>query len=307
MALYASLGLSKIAAITLTQRLFTRDMKKSWVICTMVMILLVIWTIASTLLVSVGCSPRSLVPEAASQTCPTIVARYKVVVATDIITDVVLVAVPAYLCWQLQMTIKLKLQVVAVFAFRLPLIALTSLFLTTWIRSLSIGNPGVHRAPAIIYQQAELCMSLMAATIPCLKSFLRSFDTGSGVKATFGSSNEHGSGDRTGSNGRNQQETYQLSSLERSRPATARTTLKGDDGTVRVNPRPFTSSRLRPAATRKNISAVSEQQAPAGLLGSSQGTEEERFIRKETEWEITSETVEELHDARRRGMVRMPR
>ena len=116
-------------------------------------------------LVSIGCSPESIAPVSPTETCPTIVTRYKIVVVTDAITDVILVVIPGYLCWQLQMSIVLKVQVLAVFAFRLPLVALSGLFLKTWIRSLSIVNPGIHRTPAIIFQQAELCVSLMAATI----------------------------------------------------------------------------------------------------------------------------------------------
>ncbi|KAF2034175.1 hypothetical protein EK21DRAFT_41251, partial [Setomelanomma holmii] len=245
-ALYIALGLSKAATILLIQRLFTNDMRKAWVVCNVVIGTVLVWTVLAALLVSSGCSPESLAPQQPSQTCPSIVVRYTLVVVSDAVTDIMLVVVPSYLCWQLQMSLTLKLQVAAVFAFRLPLIALAGLFLKTWERSLTVDNPGTHRTPAIIYQQAQLCVSLIAATIPCLKSFIKSFDTGSGVKAAFGSSYEYSSTDRAGSHARREGESYQLSSLTKSKDDTSRSTtrarLKAEDGEIRLDPRPFTSA-----------------------------------------------------------------
>ncbi|KAH7071991.1 hypothetical protein BKA63DRAFT_544444 [Paraphoma chrysanthemicola] len=253
-ALYIALGLSKLATILLVQRLFTRDMRSAWIVCNVVTGITLGWTILAALLVSVGCSPESLAPQVPSQTCRSIVTRYRFVIITDALTDVVLVAVPTVLCWRLHMDIRNKLQVFAVFGFRLPLVALAGLFVKTWERSLASGNPGVHRTPAIIYQQAELCGSLIAATIPCVKGFIQSFDTGSGVKAGIGSSNDYSSG-RTGSRPRREAESYQLSSFTRSKGdasrSTSRTRLKDDDGTIRANVRPFKASRSVTALRRK--------------------------------------------------------
>ncbi|KAH7084288.1 hypothetical protein FB567DRAFT_445343 [Paraphoma chrysanthemicola] len=253
-ALYIALGLSKLATILLVQRLFTPDMRAAWLICKVVTGMALGWTILAALLVSVGCSPESLAPQAPSQTCPSIVTRYRFVIVTDAVTDVILVAVPTALCWRLHMDVRNKLQVFAVFGFRLPLVALVGLFLKTWERSLESDNPGVHRTPAIIYQQVELCGSLIAATIPCVKGFIQSFDTGSGVKAGIGSSNDYSNG-RTGSRPRREAERYQLSSFTRSKDdasrSTSRTRLKDDDGTIRANVRPFTASRSVTALRRK--------------------------------------------------------
>ncbi|KAJ4364576.1 hypothetical protein N0V83_009172 [Neocucurbitaria cava] len=283
-ALYISLGFSKIATILLTQRLFTRDMRKAWKICNLVTGCVVIWTVLAAFLVSVGCSPESMAPKTRSQTCPSIIARYQFLVATDAITDVVLVIIPAYLCWQLQMSVLVKLQVLAVFSFRLPVVALAGLFLKSWVRSLSADNPGVDRTPAIVYHQCELCVSLIAGTIPCLKSFIRSFDTGSGVKAGLSSSNGYGSSDRTGTNGLKQQ-SYQLSSLNRSKNGVSSQTqsrLEEDDGDIRLN------SLVRERSNRS---------------GDSQGSRQGLFIRKDLVWEVGS-------DARRGsdtpGMLTLP-
>jgi hypothetical protein len=292
-AIYTSLGLSKMSTILLVQRLFTRDMRKAWVLCSIFMAVVVAWTITAALMVSGGCSPESVAPRTSSQICATIVARYEFVVVGDAMTDVVLVIIPGYLSWQLQMSILLKLQVLAVFAFRLPLVVLASLFLKTWIQSLSSGNPGVDRAPAIIFQQAELCVSLMAATIPCLKSFIRSFDTGSGVKATISTSNDYGSGNQSGSHSGTRGNSYQMSPMGGNSDVSRkrnRSHMKDDDGTIKVNSRPFASGRSSSGLIHtKSLRGTLEPQGTQEVDRLSQGSSKELFIRRDTHWEITSE------------------
>lgn len=180
--MYISLGFSKIATILLVRRLFIRDMKNTWRICNVITGAILIWTILSALLVSAGCSAESISPKTPSQICSGIEKRYMFVVVTDAMTDLVLAFIPVYLCRRLQMNILLKLQVLGIFALRLPLLVLAGYFLKTWKRSLHSGNPGIARTVPLVFQQSQLCFSLITGSIPCLKSFIRSFDTGSGVK-----------------------------------------------------------------------------------------------------------------------------
>jgi hypothetical protein len=234
------------------------------------------------------------------------------VVITDAITDIVLVVIPGYLCWHLQMSVVLKLQVLAVFAFRLPLVALSGLFLKAWIRSLSMTNPGIRRSTPIVFQQAELCLSLMAATIPCLKSFIRSFDTGSGQKADIGSSNEYGSNSRNGGDSSKVPSgSYELSSMSKTDTETSRkrsrTRLHDDDGTVRVNPRPFASGRSNSKVARNtSLRGIMEPQGPDEADRQSQGSSKELFIRREMHWEVTSEQARRGSDLEKPGMLRLP-
>ncbi|KAF1357512.1 hypothetical protein EJ07DRAFT_74596, partial [Lizonia empirigonia] len=184
--IYISLGFSKMASILLVRRLFNRDMKSAWVVCNVITGAVLLWTLVSALLVSSGCSNDSLSPRTPSDLCNGIEVRYLFVVITDGITDLILAFIPTYLCRHLQMSILFKLQVLGVFAMRLPLIILAGLFYKAWKSSLHGDNLGVDRTTALVYQQSQLCSSLIAATIPCLKSFIQSFDTGSGQKAGLG-------------------------------------------------------------------------------------------------------------------------
>jgi hypothetical protein len=180
------------------------------------------WTMASAVVVSAECSAESLSSKKTTQICSGIETRYMVVVVTDAMTDLVLAVVPAYLCRHLQMDFMFKLQVLSIFALRLPLLALAGLFFKYWSTSLNSDNVGVARTTALVFQQTQLCVSLVAGTIPCLRSFIRSFDAGSGMKAGFGHStyssgyghhsNVHHSSSAPSNNG----ESYQMSSLSRS-------------------------------------------------------------------------------------------
>lgn len=320
-ALYISLGFSKLSTILLTQRLFIRDMKKAWLVCQIMTGIIIVWTFSAPFLVSVGCSSASLAPKAPSQTCHNIIDRYKALVVTDAFTDLILtivrlhqprnkhetltnervdIQIPASLCWKLQMSTTLKLQVLAVFAFRLPLIILASLFLKTWELSLSSNNPGVDRAPAVIFQQTQICVSLMAATIPCLKSFIRSFDTGSGVKANFGSSEQYGSGGR-GSNAQGGSQSYRLSSMNRSKASGSRsesqTRLRLDNGDVKVDSRPYATGRSSPPIRNKGKRESD---------GDSQGSGRELYIRRDMHFEVTSEDARRVPGMEHPGMLRLP-
>jgi hypothetical protein len=250
-------------------------------------------------------------PMMPSQTCPSIVARYEFIVITDAITDVILVVIPAYLCWQLQMSVTLKLQVLAVFAFRLPLVALAGLFLKTWMRSLHSTNPGIQRTPAVIYQQSELCLSLMAATIPCLKSFIRSFDTGSGMKPSVGgSSNDYGSGERP-DNSRRHAESYKMASMKRSTGDSprSRSRVQPDDvdGKVRVSSKPFASTQLGSTTSRStNFKDTFGRQTVEESDRQSQGSAHGLCITREMQWEVTTENMRRGSDTNTPGMLRLP-
>jgi hypothetical protein len=301
--LYISLGFSKVATILLVRRLFIRDMN-AWKICNVITGAVVIWTLVSAVLVSAGCSGESLSPKTPSQICSGIEARYLFVVITDAITDTVLAFVPAYLCRRLQMDVLFKLQVLAVFALRLPLILLAGLFFKTWKSSLHSNNPGIARTAALVFQQSQLCFSLIAGTIPCLKSFIQSFDTGSGVKAGFGYSTNSGRyGTRSTMHHSNTAQTengesYQMSSLthvedSKSRP---RNVAYGE-GEVKVS---------------KNTSAIEdsvelERRSTQESDRKSHRSTQELFIRKDVQWEIRREPARRGSDTNLPGLLRLPK
>lgn len=74
-----------------------------------------------------------------------------------------------------------KLQVFLAFAFRLPLIAFSVLHLLYIARLVTSDEPLLAAAGPVAAQQAMLTWSLVSATIPNMKKFMKSFDMEFGV------------------------------------------------------------------------------------------------------------------------------
>ncbi|KAF2458961.1 hypothetical protein BDY21DRAFT_283026, partial [Lineolata rhizophorae] len=177
-----ALAATKASVILLIRRVFTRDLRRFRLLCNGLLALSIIWGVASSIAVSARCDLRPIdpnLPHAAF--CADKTTRWKVVVAIDVATEIVFACLPVYLVWNLQMKSDLKFRVVLAFMFRLPVAAFSLLFLNAISRSMTNGLlPGVNVTPWVIWHQVELGYSLISATIPCLKSFIKSFDTGLG-------------------------------------------------------------------------------------------------------------------------------
>lgn len=83
------------------------------------------------------------------------------------------------------MSFWLKFQVFLAFAFRLPLIALSVAHLNLFEQYLESNQPLFEISGTLLLQQVMLTYSLISATIPNLKSFMKSFSTGLGVSFGF--------------------------------------------------------------------------------------------------------------------------
>ena len=65
-----AIGLTKCSVILFLRGLFTKENKKAWILCTVLMVVLGLWTFGSTIAISVGCTPyRDLEAEILSR-CP---------------------------------------------------------------------------------------------------------------------------------------------------------------------------------------------------------------------------------------------
>lgn len=56
------------------------------------------------------------------------------------------------------------------------------------------SNPGIALVPVLVLQQVQLCWSLISATIPNLKSFVKSFSSGFGIQLDPSLTQAYGSG-----------------------------------------------------------------------------------------------------------------
>ncbi|KAK5123181.1 hypothetical protein LTR85_003379 [Meristemomyces frigidus] len=101
--------------------------------------------------------------------------------AVGILLDLMLIVFPVFLVYDLQMPLASKLTVIIGFAFRLPASVITIL------RLVAIDNVLIEQHAEditwnamvpVIYQQIELHYTIIAATIPCMRLFLKNFNTG---------------------------------------------------------------------------------------------------------------------------------
>lgn len=125
--------------------------------------------------------------------------RWQAITAVDVLTELCICALPIVLVWPSQLARPLKFQVFLAFVFRLPLVGLSALHLALFkgysvstsslppstTASSSGEQPQLAVARGLLLQQVMLAYSLVSATVPNLKSFMRSFSVGLGVSIGF--------------------------------------------------------------------------------------------------------------------------
>ncbi|KAJ4983076.1 integral membrane protein [Stagonosporopsis vannaccii] len=113
-------------------------------------------------------------------TCPHQELRWRVITGLDVATEVLILALPVQLVWNLHMSVRNKFVVTAAFWLRVPTIALTILRDGATNRLNSSADVSLTAAMVVIWQAIELAYSIAAATIAALKRFSESLNTGFG-------------------------------------------------------------------------------------------------------------------------------
>lgn len=114
--------------------------------------------------------------------------RWQAITATDVGTDLIGFLTPLVSVWDLNMKVKYKAQVILAFSFRLPMIALSILHLKSLSTVSQANDPQSSVTHSLLYLQAMLAWSLISATIPNMRGFIKSFGTSFGMPAAPGSS-----------------------------------------------------------------------------------------------------------------------
>ncbi|KAK5769352.1 hypothetical protein LTS12_000279 [Elasticomyces elasticus] len=143
------------------------------------------------------------------------------------LVDLAIAGFPIFLVKVLVMRKRMKVRIVSAIALRLILVPLAVARLVTW----PPGTPDhLDYIPTELYLQAEMCYTIISATIPCLGAFLQSASPGflGGANyidptATALALGSTASGDRGGS-------AYKMSRLTSRRN-------KVDDGSIRLTRR----------------------------------------------------------------------
>lgn len=214
-----------------------------------------------------------------------------------------ILALVIYLVWGLQTPWTSKLIVVYIFSFRLILLIFIAFRIHTFDEAGYTTNPFLSNASFIAWTQAELAVSLITATIPTFRNFLKSLNTGfGGIGGT--SSDQYGSygygnlgPNRTGL-GKTLGSSYQLSKLRsalRSEPRQE----PGEEHEPVYQPSNLQLNRSDPltgrlggsAATAHWVAGTSQSDSGINHDNASIGSDESRrmIIRKEVDWSVRVE------------------
>lgn len=185
------------------------------------------------------------------------------------ITEIAISTLPAILLWRVNMGVGAKTQVIFAFAFRLPLVALSALHLSYMAHLAASDEPLLAVVSPLVVQQAMLTWSLVSATIPNMKRFMKSFDMdfGMGVPRSDG---------------------IQISTDSPAPCAAARPPSSSYPLQTRKNQRDSSRLALRPDSVQYKASAEAQDVglADEGSSLSKTGSQE-MIIRKDVQWKVS--------------------
>jgi hypothetical protein len=151
------------------------------VYCYVTLGVMMVWGVAALVAVSVDCAPATYILSPDNAHCPSQPLRWRIITIFDVVSELLLIATAVIIVWPVQLTVSLKVQVVSAFLLRLPLVALSFLRLHYVSEYATAENAGLSQTPILTLAQVYICWSIISATIPNLKAFVRSFGSGFGI------------------------------------------------------------------------------------------------------------------------------
>ncbi|KAH7194966.1 hypothetical protein DER44DRAFT_844475 [Fusarium oxysporum] len=180
-----TLSLAKCSVLALIRRIIGSKPGKSGPVCIGLMVITVVWGVGSCLAWLVNCRADSLLTLDNVKQCPHQNTRWAVITAMDILTETLTWLLVLQLSWSVNISYIRKCQVVMAFSFRIPLIALSAVHLAYTATNPASLEPQFAVTKALLCQQIMVAWSLISATVPNLKNFLKSFSMGMGFPASF--------------------------------------------------------------------------------------------------------------------------
>ncbi|KAF2257664.1 hypothetical protein CC78DRAFT_527498 [Lojkania enalia] len=284
--LILALATAKGSVAALMLRLFTRDMKvtrMSWILCNAVLALTVAWGIGAIIALSVACSPSSFVRDVGEK-CGDQVLRWRIITVVDIVIELLLIILPVLFVWPIQMKAYIKLQVIVAFGFRAPVIGFGAAHMHYVGYYANSDDASKAMIPALVYQQFELFWALLSATIPTLKAFMRSFNSGFGMEIDL-----DGYGSGYGSNGY-YNGTYPLESLKN---ATAPNGVVTSTPETRARGQKSTGTGPQSAAGSVRGRGASVASERIGTETVNSDGSQEMIIRREVQWTVSHDDAKQ--------------
>ncbi|RFU35677.1 hypothetical protein B7463_g743, partial [Scytalidium lignicola] len=177
----AALGLSKISVAFLLLRVTPHEYHRRTFLA--VISLMVGWTIASLVTVALTCD-FSQPWISLNAKCPRVFLRWQVISAFDILFELALVGMTIFLVWDLHTVTESKMSVIFAFSMRLPVIIFIGYRLATFNSKGLSTNHTFLEDKFIVWTQSELYYSIITATIPSIRPFIKTLATSYGVNLT---------------------------------------------------------------------------------------------------------------------------
>ncbi|KAK6002844.1 hypothetical protein QM012_001594 [Aureobasidium pullulans] len=180
LALYAA----KIAALVFLMRIQSKT--RTTYFYPILVFLYTILGVASAITVAAGCPTSSGFYwnfDGNNSSCPSEERRWQAMTALDIISEIILLALPINLVWSLQMPRARKVMVVVTFWTRAPTIALSVIrqIYTLKLASASVADISLASTLVTILMAVEVTYALISCTLTTSKNFTDGFSTGFGM------------------------------------------------------------------------------------------------------------------------------
>ncbi|KAH7362790.1 hypothetical protein B0T11DRAFT_352806 [Plectosphaerella cucumerina] len=168
------LTFAKCSILALVLSIIGTKSGRSRLICLVLLGLAVVWGFAACLAFAIHCRADGLLTVDNESSCPRQHTRWVIITVIDILTEVAAWLLVVRITSTVNMSFKRKLQVVLAFSFRLPLVVLSGLHLAYFSSYPSAEEPQYAITNTLLIQQATIVWSIISATIPNIKNFLKS-------------------------------------------------------------------------------------------------------------------------------------
>ncbi|KAK8059153.1 hypothetical protein PG996_009083 [Apiospora saccharicola] len=302
------LGFSKCSVLALMMRVFTPETgtTSGYRACLTLTTVSAVWCIASVIAISARCDTATILSSANKDSCPGLYDRLLGIKVPDMITDVMICLIPPWATMPLHMTKGVRFHVSLAFSFRLFVVPLAALQLSYFKKEVAeSADAQFDIANSLLFQQVALIVSLISATIPNLRTFMKSINSGFSLPPlaieetrgfalrTFGGSTMiHGRS--SGSNGRHNtsgnhttmNKSFATSSGSRDRDRDNQAAAEEE-----LSLRPDgVHHEARISHVRHTSDAASEQHSSINRSGS-----QERIITKRMEWDVRHDAHDSVH------------
>ena len=205
--------------------------------------------------------------------------------AADIITEILLVIVPIVLLLDILIKPSAKVTVTAVFGVRLFNVLFAAMNLANIAQMPKSRDFALGVIPSLMWTQAELLWSILAASLPCLKTFMRPFDKID--DATWRTQDQYYPSARSGRSGRSWRDT-----LDRDGMVPLGKLKLNSDGKV-LSASGSDSMDLRPDVAGNNVE-ITGPDANFEEIRRSWGSQERIIIKKQEDFEVTIESSDRM-------------